>query len=467
MSNSSNVEIEYLMSQGSKDYPGGMRVSPVVLERVCKKMIKLILYCLPNATKGSIYSVGPIPELRVVCIASGYRNGRTDEIIWEGRNRSDYDQPGQAWEDYRDRRGKILEAMGWCVERQKSWTSDEPEHNIRSVRKQLEGRAWEDYHHMEPVLIKKTDLWDMMPPASIYPSNSQGDPIWQDSQYAIVAVIKIHFLPKTIRRGDRSTRVITELSQSLGTEMLSLHARGIALLSEIRLEKERQETCNILAHDFRNISAGIGFAYRAANNAIGYLRELWEDLIHQHLPGLPSKRAILEELNKLLAEMVANHDCTDDNSEVTRLIQYQSHLLQYCLLPEQNKSWLEQKIRPLWQTIFSKVEVEPSVMAKIEELLDTLRESFYVSANDQVVDKINHLPKRLKQEWVELAYKEISGTTDGLLERYVEFLDRKELAIPGQYYIQKNLICLKGLVNLIPEIERRINSRLEILRGNY
>ena len=165
--------------------------------------------------------------------------------------------------------------------------------------------------------------------------------------------------------------------------------------------------------------------------------------------------------------MVANHDCTDDNNEITRLIQYQSHLLQYCLLPEQNKSWLEQKIRPLWQTIFSKVEVEPSVVAKIVELLDTLRESFYVSANDQVVDKINHLPKRLKQEWVELAYKEISGTTDGLLERYIEFLDREELAIPGQYYIQKNLICLKGLVKLIPEIERRINSRLEILGGNY
>ena len=454
------------MTQVTHDNGTGIRISRGVLEDVCKRMIEIILFCLPDAFRGTIYSVGPMPNLRVIRVATGRKDDLSSKITWDASNPSDYDPPGKIWDTYRDRPGSILEAMAWCVERQKSWTSDEPEHNIRSVRKQLEGRAWEDYHHMEPVLIKKTDLWDMMPPASIYPSNSQGDPIWQDSQYATVAVIKIHFLPKIIKRGDRSTRVITELSQSLATEMLSLHARGIALLSEIRLEEELQETCNILAHDFRNIIAGIGFAYRAANNEIGYLREVWEDLVHQHLPGLASKRAILEELNILLAEMVANHDCTDDNSEITRLVQYQRHLLQYCLLPEQNKSWLEQKIRPLWQTILSKVEVEPSVMAKIVELLDALRESFYVSANDQVVEKINHLPKRLKQEWVELAYKEISGTTDGLLERYIEFLDRKELAIPRQYYIQKNLICLKGLVKLIPEIERRINSRLEILRGN-
>ena len=464
MSNSSNLEIEYLMSQGNKDYPGGMRLSPAVVERVCKKMIKVILYCLPNATKGTIYSVSPIPELRVVRIASGHRNGRTDEITWEGGNRSDYNPPGQAWKDYRDRPGKILEAMGWCVERQKSWTSDEPEHNIRSVRKQLEGRAWADYHHMEPVLIKKTDLWDMMPPASIYPSNSQGDPIWQDSQYATVAVIRINFLPKIIRRGDRSTRVITELSQSLGTEMLSLHTTEIALENEIRLVEERQETVDILAHDFRNIIAGLGFAYRAVNNEISYLRESWENLVQQCLPDLPSKQKIVEDLNKLLTNMVANQDCLKGSNAIAKLIRYQEQLLESCLLPEQNEFFLKKKIRPLWQATLSKVEVGSTVMAKIEELLDTLRESFHVSASSQVVDKINHLPKRIKQEWVELAYKEINGITNALLKRYIELLDNKELEIPHQNYSQKNLISLKGLIELAPVVERRLNTSLEMLK---
>jgi len=35
--------------------------------------------------------------------------------------------------------------MAWCVERQKSWTADDPGHDLRSARKQLEGKAGEDY----------------------------------------------------------------------------------------------------------------------------------------------------------------------------------------------------------------------------------------------------------------------------------------------------------------------------------
>ena len=63
-----------------------------------------------------------------------------------------------------------------------------------------------------------------------------------------VAVIKIHFLPETIKRGDRSTRIIKELSRFLGTEMRSLHANEIALEKEKKLVDERQHTCDTLAH---------------------------------------------------------------------------------------------------------------------------------------------------------------------------------------------------------------------------
>ena len=90
---------------------------------------------------------------------------------------SGYDLPGKGWEDYRDRPGRSLEAMAWCVERQKSWTADDPEHNVRSMRKQLEGKAGEDYHHMEPVLVYKNDLWDKEPPLAAYPEDSLGNPV--------------------------------------------------------------------------------------------------------------------------------------------------------------------------------------------------------------------------------------------------------------------------------------------------
>ena len=73
--------------------------------------------------------MGPPPDLRVIRVASGYRIGRTDEIRWEEKNHSDYDFPGKVWEEYCDRDGDVLEAMAWCVERQKCWTADDPEND--------------------------------------------------------------------------------------------------------------------------------------------------------------------------------------------------------------------------------------------------------------------------------------------------------------------------------------------------
>ena len=71
-------------------------------------MIEVILFCLPNATRGTIYTVGPIPDLQVVRVASGDKRDETDQITWDVKNRSDYDLPGKQWQDYRDRPGGIL-----------------------------------------------------------------------------------------------------------------------------------------------------------------------------------------------------------------------------------------------------------------------------------------------------------------------------------------------------------------------
>ncbi|NIQ90401.1 MAG: hypothetical protein GWN93_15780, partial [Deltaproteobacteria bacterium] len=225
----------------------GIRISRGVLEDVCKRMIEIILFCLPDAFRGTIYSVGPMPDLRVIRVATGRKDDLSSKITWDALNPSDYDPPGKIWDTYRDRPGSTLEAMAWCVERQKSWTSDDPENNIRSVRKQLEGKAGEDFHHMEPVLVRKADLWKKIPPINAFPEDSSGKPIWKVSPYSTVAVIKIHFLPGTIKQGDRATRIIKELSRSLGTEMLSLHARELAIEKEKKLVLERQETSDALA----------------------------------------------------------------------------------------------------------------------------------------------------------------------------------------------------------------------------
>jgi hypothetical protein len=423
----------------------GMRISARVLEDVCKKMIRMILFCLPDAFRGTIYSVGPIPDLQTTRIASGRRNGETDEIIWGAANPSDYDYPGKGWEEYCDR--------AWCVEKQKSWTAEDPENNIRCVRKQLEGKAGEDYHHMEPVLVKKADLWDDMPPTVVFPEDSAGKPLWVDSPYATVAVVKIHFLPGTIKQGDRSTRVIKELSHSLGTQMLSLHAREAALEKEERLIEERKEICDILAHEFRNLVPRIGFAYRAINNEISYLREAWENLIHDHCPEQSSKRAILQKLDEILRDIETECDASNAANDIARVFRYQQQLMESCFLPHQNESWLRNQIRPLWQAILAKTNSHADLESQINKLLEDLRKSFHLGLEKRLREKIDSIPGEIKEKWVDLAYREINGKNNGMLKQYIEFLDNADLDLPRKRHCVKNLVYLKSLVELIPEGE--------------
>ena len=454
------------LNQLTHDPGAGMRISDPVLERVCKNMIEIIMHCLPQAIRGTVYKVGPIPQLRVVRVASGQRHSETDEVTWEVKTLSDYDPPGKVWENYQDRSGGILEAMAWCVERQKSWTADDPEHNVRSGRKQLEGTAGEDYHHMEPVLVQKTDLWREITPLSICPKDSLGKPIWQDSPYATVAVIKIHFLPGTLKRGDRSTRIIQNLSQSLGTQLLSLHAREVALEKEKKLAEERHETCNTLAHELRNLVSRIGFAYRAINNEIAYLRESWENLLYQHHPGQANKRAILQQLDEILRNVEAEYSDPDIISDISRLSRYQKQLMESCLLPQQDEMWLRQKIRPLWRSILSRIHFTSSEKSQIEDLLEGLRSSFYVGLDKRLRDKIKVVPETLMAKWVDLAYREVNGKSNGMIKQYIELLENIDLDLPRKRHSLKNFIYLKPLVELIPEVEKKLNHGLKLLKDS-
>lgn len=459
---------EILSDRATIDIHGadlGVRISPTVLENVCKKMIKIVLYCLPHATAGTIYSVGQIPELRVLRIASGYRRGQSDQITWQTTGTSDYDFPGKVWEDYRDRPGRILEAMAWCVEKQRSWTAEAPEHNCRSMRKQLEGRVADDYHHMEPVLVKKADLWDAAPPPSAYPEDSGGKLLWQDSQYATVAVIKIHFLPETIGMGDRSTRIIKELSKSLGTEMLSLHSRQLALEQEKRLMQERQRTCKSLAHEFRHLTAKLGFAYRVVNNEIAYLRNCWEETIKHHIPKQSRKETILQELNAFLRNLIPERSPLAKGGEIAKLAHYQNELMEACLLPQQNEMWLRYKIRPLWRSILATAQLQSSTRDQIEDLLIRLEESFRSVHDTKLKNMVGTIPDDLKQRWVELAYREIDKYTNGSIEDYISLLNTLNMYIPHKRYSSRNLTYLKTLIELIPEIENKVNCHLRSL-GN-
>ncbi|MGA2226352.1 MAG: hypothetical protein ABSH41_18095, partial [Syntrophobacteraceae bacterium] len=123
-----------------------------------------------------------MPKLQTVRVTSGIRTGQNATMSWGLPQISGYNPPGRNWEEYRDQPGHVPEVMAWCVEKQKSWTTDEPLEDARSVRKHLQGEV-EDFNHMEPVLVKKANLYGSGFTGLEYPLDWQGNPIWQDTEY--------------------------------------------------------------------------------------------------------------------------------------------------------------------------------------------------------------------------------------------------------------------------------------------
>ena len=223
-----------------------IKIEQEALENACREIIESILICLPNAFKGTVYRIGTLPEMVTTRIASGIIDESRKKISWGLPEESDYNSPGKPWLDYRDEPGRPMEAMAWCVERQSSWTAENPQNDARSVRLQVEG-IWKDFHHMEPVLIRKKDFHLVERQPLAYPKNYAGETIWGESDYGVAAVIKIHFQPNSIKIGGTETKVIKRLSRALGTELLSYQLRQQSLEATKALADDRLHSCNILA----------------------------------------------------------------------------------------------------------------------------------------------------------------------------------------------------------------------------
>lgn len=442
-----------------------MLITPDVFERTCKDTIETILYCLEHATKGTIYRIGPLPRLQAVRITSGFRERETGDIRWDLPGASDYNDPGKSWEEYRDQPNRVLEAMGWCVEKQKSWTADNPFEDVRSVRKQLYGEV-EDFHHMEPVLVRKRDLYGERRNYLQYPPDWQGNPIWQDTEYVVVAVIKIHFLPHTIRRGDRSTKAIKKLSRTLGTEMFSLHLRERLLRAQKDLANQRFESCNIVAHELRNGLAKLAFVFVAINAEIGFLREQWEIELRKAFPDLKDKKFILARLNQLIRLRVPRINGSEELLQLTRDLSAEGEKLSHSsLLPYQEEQWVNEKIRPKWHRLLSESHAWDADKEEIWELLKSLRKAIWIGMDEDLARKVSHLPEDLRTKWPELVYTRFSPEKVYLLDEILRLLDHPELNIPHQQHMKKILASLKVLVEIIPEIEERTNNIISCLKN--
>ncbi len=432
-----------------------------LLESTCRTMIRTILACLGNATKGTIYRIGLMPELRAVRITSGSRKPGTDDMDWGLPAASDYNPPGKTWEQYRDQPGRVLEAMGWCVEKQKSWTAENPLEDIRSVRKQILGEP-EDHYHMEPVLVAKQSLYAGTAERLRYPLDWQGNPIWQNSKYVVAAVIKIHFLPGTIRREDRSTVIIRELSRSLGTELLSLYLRDTLYRARKEFARQRLQSCEILAHELRNTLVKLGFVFSAINAQIAILRESWENLLRERFPDLEWKGQVLEQLSKTIESRFVELKSSEMLSLGETLLAEQQELAKLSLSPYQEQGWVRNKLVPKWESLLEATRLWDR--AEIHALLERLINSLRTGMNQRPAIGINGLPMDIVEKWSRLAYVHINSGNLFQIDEIIELVEFPSLPVAHKEQMARVLKSLRALVLIIPEVEEKATRILTSLR---
>jgi hypothetical protein len=438
-----------------------IEIEESVLKKACMEMIETIFVCLPNAFKGTIYRVGKIPDLKVERITSGLIDDFREKIEWGLPARSGYTSPGKPWLDYRDEPGRPLEAMGWCVERQKSWTSEDPTSDSRSVRLQLESEP-EDFQHMEPVLVRKTDLNLNMYSSLEYPKNFFGDSIWADSDYVVVAVIKIHFRPYTIKMNSHETRVIKKLSRSLGTELLSHQLRQDSMKAMQDLSRDRLNACNILADSLRNAITKSGMIFTLVKQEVAYLREQWETLLLKNSNKENPKTTAINKLNSILSGM---GDKYGEQAGVLR--NAHDRFMELSLPPSQGENWVKMQIEEKWSELFKQNDIDGNTKILISGTIDELKHALRFGKDLEITSGYIGMPEELKDKWSGLIYEEVKNMNDPLIDRLISILENPMLKIPCQEKSRKALLQLKALADTMGQLERNTNFLLhQVLNGN-
>ena len=436
-----------------------IEIEKPVLEKACREMIETILLCLPNALKGTIYRIGKPPKLIAERITSGFIEENTRKISWGLPVKSEYNPPGKPWVEYRDEPSRPLEAMSWCVEKQKSWTAEDPRNDTRSVRMQVEG-VREDFHHMEPVLVRKMDLnFNMY--SSEYPKDYQGNAIWKGSEYVTVAVVKIHFRPHAIKIGSYETMVIKKLSRSLGTELLSHQLRQDSLKTMQEYAKDRLNACNILADSLRNTITKSGMIFSLVKQEIGYLREQWEHVLLQDSKEKYTKVEAIRDLNDILMGLGNGYEDLRKD-----LFDVQSRFLEISLPPEKGENWVVMQIEERWKDLLYRSPQEKEIQRKIWETIEKLKKSLHVGRNPQVLSAYDKVPEPLKRDWVNLIYTSNDHFDAEVLEKLIQMLSNPSLDIPSRERSKKNLTQLKALAETMHQLEQNTNFLLhQVLNG--
>jgi len=427
------------------------------LEGACKEIIETILFCLPDAFKGTVYKIGAPPQITAKRVTSGIIDEEKQRISWGLPELSDYNPPGKAWLDYRDQPDRPLEAMAWCVERQRSWTSEDPKTDRRSVRLQTDG-ILEDFHHMEPVLIRKRDLFANNHDHLDYPRNYEGQILWQDSEYVVAAVIKIHFRPHTIKIGSPETRLIKRLSRAFGTELLSYQLREDSMEAMKQLAQDKLDSCNILADSLRNAITKSGLIFSLIKLELGCLRVQWENLLFQQTNRRNEKEEAILELEHILQRVAASTE-----EPVRELLDAQRRLLTFSLPPQLGEAWVAMQIEKRWAHLLERLSDDRETARTVNQVLEKLKKSLHHGKDPDLLASCDFMPEELKQEWVDLIYTDVEQLDLGHLNRVIRILADPCLNLAFQEKSRKSLVHLRTLFEIMDQLEKSTNEVLQQL----
>jgi hypothetical protein len=221
-----------------------------------------------------------------------------------------------------------------------------------------------------------------------------------------------------------------------------------------------------MAHELRNTLAKMGFVFSAINTVVSFLRAQWEIELQKVIPKLDGKGTILGHLTKLLLLGQPYLECQDGLLQLSKeLLAEQNELANLYLLPQQEAEWLASRIRPKWNRLLTTSRAWEKQREEIEQLLNRLQQTIWIVVDQEIAQKLVHLPEDLRAMWPRLAYTHFSVENSSVLEEILTLLEHPILSVSQKYQVKRALSSLKVLYQTISGIEEQANRMISSLKN--
>jgi hypothetical protein len=195
---------------------------------------------------------------------------------------------------------------------------------------------------------------------------------------------------------------------------------------------------------------------------LGFLRVQWEEVLLEHSDKRVMKRDAVYALNEAVMEVAAIPE-----AERRELVDMQNKFLGLSLPPERGENWVRMQIEERWEELLHKNLLDEESAKEIYQYVDQLKKSLYLGRDPDILETYNSIPENLKREWVDLIYRNTDRIDFQLLDRLIHILQESSLGLPYQEKSRKSLIRLKGLAEIIGQLEEKTNAVLrQVLNGH-